>query len=90
MYSLVRERDGAGDSGNMSLALWLDDENLMQYEHNARPRIGVAMRVGSMYARTMSAQDWWQTTPVKEILEETESTVKFKTVNGSTYIWERS
>lgn len=87
MYVLRRERDDAGDCGGMSLAIWLDDEGNLQQEHNARPRVGVAMRVGSIHARTMTAQDWWQTTLVSEILDDTGDTVRFKTENGSTYVW---
>ena len=87
MYSLYRERDGQGDAGGMSLALWIDDEENVMYEHNARPRVGVMLRVGSIYARTLSWQDWWQTTYIEEILEDTGSMVKFKTENGSVYVW---
>jgi len=87
MYSLFRNRDGAGDSGNMSLAIWLDIDGNVKYEHNARPRVGVLMRVGSAYARTMTSQDWWQTTLIEEILEESEGFVKFRTENGSIYEW---
>ena len=95
-FSLRRERDGAGDSGNMSLAIHLNagpgDEHI--YEHGARPQVGAVMRVGSLSARTFSAQDWWQTTPITEILEEwsedndsnTIDCVRFKTGN-STYVW---
>lgn len=92
-YSLRRIRDGAGDSGNMSMALWPDaeGENGISYEDNAYPRVGVAMRVGSSYARSYSRQDWWQTTLITEIIEErTEDDgskyVRFKTGN-SEYEW---
>ena len=59
--------------------------------HNARPQLGVSMRVGSITGRTYSAQDWWQTTLITEILEErTEEDgteyVRFKTGN-SEYEW---
>lgn len=90
MYTLMRQSDGAGDMGGMSLALWIGDDGQVQYEHDARPRVGVAIRVGSTYARTMQAQDWWMTTPVTEILEETEHRVLFRTRSGSTYVWEVS
>jgi hypothetical protein len=98
-YSLRRIGDRAGDSGQMSLAL------IPTYDHdtgkvvsvetieNARPQIGAAMRVGSLYARTMQHQDWWQTTPITAILEErieedgTEY-VHFKTGN-SEYEWKK-
>lgn len=87
-YSLKRLSDGAGDSGQMSIAYWYEDGNKeLQFENDARPRVGVAMRVGSAYARSYSPQDYWTTTYVTEILEETENMVKFKTTN-SIYTWE--
>lgn len=86
MYSLRRESDGAGDAGGMSLALWMDENGQLKEEYNARPRVGVAMRVGSMFTRTYDPQDWWQTTIITEILEEKENYVKFRTTN-SIYEW---
>jgi hypothetical protein len=85
MYSLKRESDNAGDSGGMSLALWPDGDEVM-HERNARPRVGVAMRVGAVYARTYQEQDWWQTTIITEILEDREDYVRFRTEN-SVYVW---
>jgi hypothetical protein len=90
MYSLRRERDGVGDSGGMSIALTYGQYDL-ETEENARPRVGVAMRVGSHFARSYSYQDWWQTTLITEILEERfeegkEDYVKFRTGN-SVYEW---
>lgn len=85
MYSLRRESDGAGDAGGMSMALWLEGEE-MQSQINARPKVGVAMRVGSVYARTYQEQDWWQTTVITEILEDREDYVRFRTGN-SIYVW---
>ena len=86
MYSLRRESDGAGDSGGMSMALWFDEEGYVSTEYNARPRVGVVMRVGTMFARSYNAQDWWQTTEITEILEEKENYVRFRTSN-SVYEW---
>jgi len=99
--SLKRTSDGMGDSGSMSMALWLSDiaEGVEQRstQHEARPRVGVAMRVGSRASRSFSAQDWWQTTLITEILEEsseqtedgdTVEVVRFKTGN-STYVWKK-
>lgn len=87
-YFLRRERDNAGDSGPMSMALWVElDTGQIMHEHNSRPRVGVAMRVGSHFGRSYTDQDWWQTTPITEILEESENRVRFKTGN-STYVWE--
>ena len=85
MYSLRREGDGRGDSGGMSMALWLEGDDV-KYERGARPRVGIAMRVGSHYARTYDAQDWWQTTLITEILEESDEVVRFRTGN-SVYEW---
>jgi hypothetical protein len=96
-YSLYRTRDGAGDSGPMSDAvtpIWDDNGKLVDkiVEQNARPKVGAAMVVGSPYARTYSRQDWWQTTPITEILDEWideetgDDCVRFKTGN-SVYIW---
>ena len=98
-YSLRRTRDGAGDSGPMSDAFFpvfdKDTAKLVDatVEHNSEPKIGASMRVGSPYGRTFSAQDWWQTTLITEILEERDTDgggkyVRFKTGN-SEYEWER-
>jgi len=86
-YSLVRE-DGAGDSGSMCQIL--DPENYRPVDGDY-PRLGFGIRVGSPYGRTYSSQDYWQTTPVTETLEEKINedgywTVKFKTKN-SVYTW---
>lgn len=88
MYSLKRVRDGAGDSGGMSMAIWKENEEV-KVEHNARPRIGVAMRVGSIHARSYQHQDWWQTTLISEIISDEPKKVVFKTstANQSVYTW---
>lgn len=86
MYSLVREKDGAGDSGGMSTIFWVEND-LIRYENFAKPRVGASIRVGALYARSYAAQEYWQTTLVTEILEETENRIRFKTKN-SVYVWE--
>jgi hypothetical protein len=97
---MYRTKDGMGDAGPMSMAfIPIRDEKgelvKIEEEHDARPRVGVAMRVGSMMARSFYHQDWWQTTPITEITDEWEDTdefgevtkcVRFKTGN-STYVW---
>lgn len=83
-YSLVRLNDGAGDSGPMCQIL--DEESYSLIEGEKRPRVGCGVRVGSYYARTYSAQDYWQTSPVTEIIEEREDYIKFKT-RSSEYEW---
>ena len=99
-YSMYRTKDGMGDAGPLSLAIVpIRDENgkiiSREEEYNARPRVGVVMRVGSLMARSFQQQDWWQTTLITEITDEWEETdevgevtkcVRFKTGN-STYIW---
>ena len=85
-YSLERVRDGEGDSGSISMAIFEDENGKIQFEMNSRPRVGVQMQVGSPFARTRQYQDYWQTTDVLEILKETENSVEFKTSN-SIYIW---
>lgn len=86
MYSLRRESDNQGDSGGMSMAMWFDEHGEVQCQHNARPKVGVCIRVGSVYARTYQSQDWWQTSFITEILEEREDYVRFCTGN-SVYKW---
>ena len=83
-YSLYRE-DGSGDSGGVSITLW-EENGEVKVEHNARPRVGVCIQVGSAYARTMQYQDYWQTSYITEIIEDTPQKVVFKTKN-STYTW---
>ena len=100
-YSLRRTRDGAGDSGPMSDAFFpvydMDTGKIVEVTtlHNSEPKVGAAMRVGSIAARSYSAQDWWQTTLITEILEERTDPndpvylyIRFKTGN-SEYEWSR-
>jgi hypothetical protein len=82
-YSLTRERDGAGDSGPMSMLL---HKKGSEPDDGVRPKVGFGIAVGSPYARTYQAQDYWQTTEILEILEETENEVRFRTRN-SIYVW---
>jgi len=88
-YSLVRERDGRGDSGPMCQIL--DGESYQPIQGAYYPRVGCGVRVGSPYGRTYASQDWWQTSPVTEIISETTDeegyrSMKFKT-RSSTYTW---
>lgn len=88
-YSLIRESDGTGDSGPMCQIL--DEKSYQPIPNETYPRVGCGVRVGSYYGRTYSAQDWWQTSPVTEIIEETVDedgyrSMKFKT-RSSVYNW---
>jgi hypothetical protein len=76
-----------GDSGSMSLSLCIT-EGKESYISNARPEVGKVIRVGSYSARTYARQDWWQTSTITEILEDSDDRVRFKTLN-SEYVWER-
>lgn len=87
-YSLRRTRDGSGDSGPLSCLLRYNDQKEVEYKHNARPEVGWVMQVGSPYARSYQAQDYWQTTYITEILEDSEDFVRFRTGN-SEYEWEK-
>lgn len=89
MYSLVRSRDGAGDSGTLSEAFQYQEgmQGRINVRTHSRPKKGFAIRVGSPFARTMLYQDYWDTTYVKEILEESDTMVRFLTENGSEYTW---
>lgn len=81
------DKRGRGDSGPMSVAIWKDDEDVIQQENNARPRLGASMRVGTYFARSYQAQDYWTTTPAVEIIKDTPNEVVFKTRSGSEYTW---
>ncbi|PCJ96813.1 MAG: hypothetical protein COA52_00980 [Hyphomicrobiales bacterium] len=83
--------DGNKDSATNILNV-PSSEKIMRTEHNAIPRVGVAMQVGCPTGRTYSAQDWWRTTYITEIVEKYNDeedgrlNVIFKTRN-STYHW---
>ncbi len=85
MPRLSRVRDGIGDSGACSQAIkWNDDGTLKKIVSNV-PTVGCSMLVGSVTARMMTNQDYWLTTKVIEILEESPGMIRFMTENGSEY-----
>lgn len=79
-----------GDSGAMSLALRFDNNEVVQDGH--LPKVGCCMKVGSMTARSFQRQDYWLTTPIEEILEDSVDqetgykVMRFRTRN-SYYLW---
>ena len=88
-YSLVRDDGVVGDSGPMCQIL--DAESYKPIPGETYPRVGCGVRVGSLYGRTFSSQDWWQTSPVLEIIDESvdddgHRSVKFRT-RSSIYNW---
>ena len=94
MPRLRRVRDGAGDSGSMSMnypAKWDEDQQVWKRDRTkepvaGRPRLHYACQVGAVIARTYQAQDYWMTTPVTEIIEDRDDYVRFRTTN-SEYEW---
>lgn len=87
-YSLVKVGSPSiGDSGPMSVTLWSDNGEIKE-EHDSRPVVGRVIRVGSYMARSYTSQDWWQTSLINEIIEDTDNYVKFIT-NNSVYEWRK-
>lgn len=86
MARLRRISDGKGDAGAVSNALRWNEDGTLKEIAGHRPIIGCSMYVGSVTARSYSDQDYWLTTEVTEIIEDTDDYVKFKTGN-STYEW---
>lgn len=89
MVTLTRDSDGAGDSGSLSQAIGWNEDRTFKEVVDYRPVVGCSMLVGSRTGRAYSDQDYWLTTEVLEILEESDNEVKFRTKN-STYTWKRS
>ena len=77
--------DGHGDVGSLSQAIKYNTDGSQKIIGD-RPIIGCHMLVGSIIARSYSDQDYWLTTEIEEIIEETECYVKFRTKN-SIYEW---
>ena len=84
MVSLIRDRDGEGYSGCLVQALDFDGKTPGGKVVGDKPMVGYCLKVGTMTAGTYSDRDWRMTTPITEIISETEEEVKFKTGN-STY-----
>ena len=91
-YSLVHVPGGYGDSGPMFVSLeFIEGDKGWRAQPKGDPgeiHVGCVVKCGSITGRSYSAQDWWQTSEVMEILEVNDEgdrrTVLFKTRN-STY-----
>ena len=87
MPKLKRVSDGEGYHGSLVEAITWNDDGSFKIVAN-HPVIGCSLRVGSPFAGTYSTRDWWMTTEVTEILEESKNKeglyeyVKFKTKNS--------
>ena len=78
MAHLIRDRDGEGDSGSRVEALDPETGEVVGYE----PTVGYRLLVGSLTARSFSNRDHWITTPITEIISDSEDEVRFKTGNS--------
>lgn len=82
MARLTRVTDGAGDSGSLVQSIEWNEDGTFKQVVGDRPIVGCSMLVGSVTARSYSDQDYWLTTRVTEIMEESEEYVKFRTDNS--------
>lgn len=60
---------------------WKENGNFDKIVANV-PTVGCSLLVGSVTARSYSDQDYWLTTKVTKIVEESAISVKFKTENS--------
>lgn len=74
------------EGGARSEAIKWNKDGTLKEIVDYKPTVGCSMLVGSVTARSYSDRDYWLTTEVLEILEETEDIVKFRTKN-SIYEW---
>ena len=71
MAYLRRTRDGEGYYGSLVEAIRQNpDTGELERELVTKPRIGWALKVGTVTAGTYSTRDWWMTTEITEIIEE--------------------
>ena len=74
-------REEFKDGGARVEAIEWENGKFKQVKHN-RPVVGCSLLVGSISARSYSDQDYWLTTVVTEIIEETKDHVLFNTENS--------
>lgn len=79
-YSLRRVSDGEGSEGRRSHSIQWHEDDTYKDTISDRPTVGCSMMVA------WGIGDYWLTTLVTEILEDTPDMVRFKTKN-SEYIW---
>lgn len=84
LYKVVGDKYEMKDGGAMVDALQWDKDGKNPTVIGHKPIVGCSLMVGTYFTRTYG-NDYWLTTEVTEILEETEKEVKFKTLN-STYV----
>jgi hypothetical protein len=85
MATLTRDRDGEGYYGSRVEAIDPETGKIV----GRKPMVGKCLLVGTVIAGTFSERDWWMTTPIKEILYETDKEIRFETVNNSKYTFKK-
>lgn len=89
LYKLLNngEKEYKESGSRVEAISWNDDRSFNSVVDH-KPTVGCSLLVGSVTARSYSDQDYWLTTLVTEIIEETSEHIKFKTQN-SEYILEK-
>lgn len=86
MATLVKvHKDGheeMKDGGARVEAIKYDSDGISEGVVGNKPIVGCSLLVGSVTARSYSSQDYWLTTEIAEILEETENYCIFETKNS--------
>jgi len=77
-------REEFKDGGARVEAIEYTKEGFYKGVKDNKPVVGCALLVGSVTARSYSDQDYWLTTPITKIIEETNEHILFETEN-STY-----
>lgn len=68
-YSLIRQRDGAGDAGPVLICYKIENGQMVDRQENGVLKVGYNVECGSITARTYSAQDYWLTTEITEFID---------------------
>ena len=71
------------EGGSLCESIAWNEDGTFKEVVGSKPVVGCSMKVGSPFARTYG-NDWWLTTPVTKIIEETDKFCIFETEN-STY-----
>jgi len=72
------------DGGSMCESIAWNDDDTFKETVGREPVIGCSIRVGTPFSRSYANQDWWLTTVVTKIVENTDEYCIFETKN-STY-----
>lgn len=70
------------DGGSRVEAISWTSEGKFKEVKGHEPIVGCSLLVGSVTARSYSSQDYWLTTLITEIVEETNEYILFKTENS--------